>query len=1538
MREMKDRECGSLLPLLALPARWQGRLRSKIRPLLLGLRRLILPSHLARYGAPAEAGASRRLKPALHCSAQVTLFSTIHYQLSTMNTTTTSPRPIRGLFALSHTVLACAALAVMSISTPFGKAAITQNNATGVASGFTVSATDLVNQGSSTLTSATRSHAPMHGNVGDTGYDVSNSGTGVIYANDGQIGDFVTSPWGKNVEWYPSTQFGWPTANALLPVTYTFALNTSTHSAGYDISNITSTCGYLWNKDWCSNQVFQVEITKDGSTWVNLGTYNYKPYTGGTESAQMTQVGLSNTGGGALDNGTYVAKNVTGIRITYLDPGNASGSDFNGTAIKEIDVVGAPSAALVVSAASSTVTASPTSVASDGVTPSTLTVTLKDAGGAAIPGKTVSLVSNRGLTDTITPASGSSNGSGVVTFTVKSTTAGAPVFTATDTSDSVTVTQTATVTFLSDVVSAANSTVAASPASVEADGSSTSTITVTLKNANNNPLAGKAVALAKTSGPGSPTITTLVGTTDGSGVATFTVKSTTAGADVFTATETEDSVVIAQTATVTFTAGAVTAGTSTVVASPATVPADGVATSTVTVTLKDVSNNAVSGKDVTLVSSRLTEDAVSPASGFSSASGVVTFTVTSLTAGSSVFTATGDSVALSTTPTVTFAPLVIVQTNASTHTSSENHAAGGFTASASDLVNQGQATLSAATRSHAPLFGDPVGANYDSSNAGPVPVYVNDGQIGDFSTSPWGKNVELFANTTASGWVTANELLPVTYTFALNTTLHPAGYDINNITSTCGWLWNRDWLADQKFQVEITQDGSTWLDLGTYSYIPVTNTSSSSGTFETQVVLNNPGGSALNTGTHAAKNVRAIRVTYLSTNLPSPDSNIDGTAIKEIDVFGQPSVPLVGNAASSTVTASPTTVANDGVSTSTITVTLKDAASIPVVGKTVTLASSRTTTDTISPASGVSNISGVVTFTVKSTTPGTAVFTATDVTDSNLVLGPSTASVTFSATAVSTANSTVAVSPATVTADGTLASAVTVTLKNVGNAAVTGQTVTLASSRGASDTILPASGISNGSGVVSFAVKSTTMGAAVLTASVTDDKRVVTQTGTVNFIAGAVNAAHSTVTATPSSVLADGTTPATITVTLKDAYNNPVAGKSVTLARNGNTGAGSPAIIPVSGTTSAVGVATFTVACITAGTYDFLATDVTDSNLLITQAATVDFASGLGNIMPMGDSITLGVPVSGGYRDPLFTLLYNRGHSFTFVGSLTDNASQTLIGAGQTHHEGHSGYVIAAGGGRPGLDENLVTWIGPGAAAPEKILLMIGSNDINLGYDMSIAPTRLSTLITHIYDYRPNVKLYVASIIPMTGHESDVQAFNATIPGIVANHQALGQNVVYVPMYEAMNINTDLVDGLHPNALGYQHMAQAWDAALHPLPYDTWTHGTFANGTLTDPTPTGDPDGDGMTNQQEFAFGLDPTTGASVNPCTPLLGNQFSYTKRATSGLSYTVEYSTDLAHWNPASVSESVGAANSNGVQTVTVTVSTPALNGKLFVRVKAL
>ena len=122
-------------------------------------------------------------------------------------------------------------------------------------------------------------------------------------------------------------------------------------------------------------------------------------------------------------------------------------------------------------------------------------------------------------------------------------------------------------------------------------------------------------------------------------------------------------------------------------------------------------------------------------------------------------------------------------------------------------------------------------------------------------------------------------------------------------------------------------------------------------------------------------------------------------------------------------------------------------------------------------------------------------------------------------------------------------------------------------------------------------------------------------------------------------------------------------------------------------------------------------------------------------------------------------------------------------------------------------------------------------------------------------------------------------------------------------------------------------------------PFTAWITGsgfTFAAG--ADKSATGDPDHDGMGNFDEFAFGLDPASGASANPIhSNLSGTQFSYTKRATSGLTYTVEYSTNLSAWNPATYTEAIGSADSNGVQIVTVTVTNPPAGGKLFVRVQA-
>ena len=285
-----------------------------------------------------------------------------------------------------------------------------------------------------------------------------------------------------------------------------------------------------------------------------------------------------------------------------------------------------------------------------------------------------------------------------------------------------------------------------------------------------------------------------------------------------------------------------------------------------------------------------------------------------------------------------------------------------------------------------------------------------------------------------------------------------------------------------------------------------------------------------------------------------------------------------------------------------VTVTLRDASSTPVAGKTVTLSSSRGATDTISAASGPSNASGVVTFSVTSTTSGTSTYSAADVTD--VVAVTQTASVAFTPGAVGAAQSTVAASLASVVANGSATSTVTVTLRDAHANAVPGRTVTLSSSRGATDAISAASGPSDASGVVTFDVSSTSAGSSTYTASA--DGGTLLQTASVGFTAGPVSADRSTTASSPASVVADGATTATITVTLRDSNDNPVPGKTVTLASSRGA---TDTISAASGSSDSSGVVTFTVTSTTSGSGGFTATDATDS-VVVTQAAAVVFTAG----------------------------------------------------------------------------------------------------------------------------------------------------------------------------------------------------------------------------------------------------------------------------------------------------------------------------------------
>ncbi|WP_328348822.1 cellulose binding domain-containing protein [Micromonospora sp. NBC_00421] len=280
---------------------------------------------------------------------------------------------------------------------------------------------------------------------------------------------------------------------------------------------------------------------------------------------------------------------------------------------------------------------------------------------------------------------------------------------------------------------------------------------------------------------------------------------------------------------------------------------------------------------------------------------------------------------------------------------------------------------------------------------------------------------------------------------------------------------------------------------------------------------------------------------------------------------------------------------------------------------------------------------------------------------------------------------------------------------------------------------------------------------------------------------------------------------------------------------------------------------------------------------VVTAPASAESNGGV-RVMPLGDSITDGFNVPGGYRIELWQRLVADGYRVDFVGSMFNGPSNL----GDHDHEGHSGWTIAQ------IDANVVNWLR--ATTPRTVLLHIGTNDM---YNASGAPARLSTLIDKITSTAPNADVFVATIIPRNGTESAVRTFNAAIPGIVQSKVSAGKRVHLVDMFSAVG-TADLADGIHPNATGYRKMATTWYNALRAVP------GSLGGNTPTTPPTTAPPTTAPPTTAPPTT--APPTTAPPTTPPASA-GCRVAYTVNAwnsglTASISVTNTSSTTVNGW----------------------------------------
>ncbi len=265
----------------------------------------------------------------------------------------------------------------------------------------------------------------------------------------------------------------------------------------------------------------------------------------------------------------------------------------------------------------------------------------------------------------------------------------------------------------------------------------------------------------------------------------------------------------------------------------------------------------------------------------------------------------------------------------------------------------------------------------------------------------------------------------------------------------------------------------------------------------------------------------------------------------------------------------------------TVTATARDASGQPLSGRIFQLSSNLGIKT--SPPGAVTDINGQASYQVQFLSAGTALMTV----GFDGATFPTTYTVQVADYGLSASQSFINVSPSSVQADGLRWVSVTVNARSSSGQALWGRRVTLSSTYGSDLTIMPTDLTTDINGQATFNVRSMRPGTAWLTASV--DGTALNQQPGIQFYNYNtpypypdynLSVTQSYVSISPTVLTADGIQAVTVTVIARNASNQPLSGRQVTLSAQGNSGV---MISPSSVTTDMNGQAFLTIRSTQAG-------------------------------------------------------------------------------------------------------------------------------------------------------------------------------------------------------------------------------------------------------------------------------------------------------------------------------------------------------------------
>lgn len=226
----------------------------------------------------------------------------------------------------------------------------------------------------------------------------------------------------------------------------------------------------------------------------------------------------------------------------------------------------------------------------------------------------------------------------------------------------------------------------------------------------------------------------------------------------------------------------------------------------------------------------------------------------------------------------------------------------------------------------------------------------------------------------------------------------------------------------------------------------------------------------------------------------------------------------------------------------------------------------------------------------------------------------------------------------------------------------------------------------------------------------------------------------------------------------------------------------------------------------------------------VSRSAEAESAAGeYTNIMPLGDSLTLGITATGwnsqgkpkfvsydGYRKDLWKRLHDNARiKPNFVGScprqkfLPFKCTKGKGTMDDYNHEGHSGFRAHQ------LSAFSDEWMSK--YRPKIVLLMVGTNDLCAKCDREHAPDRLSYLIDKVRKKLPKSGHLFVATIPQRrdAGATYVNAYNDAVPGVVSKKK--DKRLHLVPQHLVGEEAQDLsVDKIHPSACGYAKISFVW--------------------------------------------------------------------------------------------------------------------------------